>query len=948
MQNKAFSKPKINCKETIDAFYHVNQQRIDKTREYLSRSQSSFLDLLPFLFHYNHESIPGFISEHTPSGISQYSPLQPTIQLAKKHFKNYNHNRRAKHQMDLQAMFFMGSAGTIAYTNKSDFDVWLIHTPELDTFQLDELAQKAKAIEEWAGTLKLEVHFFIFDAESFRSGQHQSLSTESSGSTQHSLLLDEFYRSSILIAGRFPIWWLVPTENEHEYENYIGTLFYGNLVNKNDVIDLGTSCPVPSSEFFGAAVWQLYKGISSPYKSVLKLLLMEVYASEHPKTELLSTRFKRYIYKRESDISVLDPYIIMYKVVEEYLMKHNDDERLQIFRECFYFKIGEKLSIPELKKKKTLRRKLLEEMTYQWGWDQSNFSLLDMHDKWRVDNISYHRKNIIHTLTKSYQFLSDFARQNAEVYRVNQTELNVLGRKLYAAFEKKNNKIEIVNYETINDLHETEVTIQQTQNKNNQSIWLLYRGHINFQNQKEYKPLKRTKDIMELLVWCHLNRVVNQHSAISLNTINYGITTRELKDTFYALSKLFPSGKIYEPTFNDLSNPAAIINAGIFVNVGIDPFNCTIEGARHVASSRLDALSYGGQHQNLAKSFDLVLITSWEEVLVYHYDGMKGLMQCLCDYMTWTPNKEVIPSTSLTAFSLSSSYGRNISQRIEYLFRDIINQVFYKNKEHKSIRYIIKAEDNYHVLESDPENIGHKSFRNVNNLQQYLALPVNHFTQIFFDDKKDWNSKLPNIYKLNRKSVIQTFYTINNAQVDIDVIDEKGSLFSQTMPYHNTQSLICHFRKFYESILKRKNFITGTIVENDSIDIEFYEIKENNNRLNNIIKVDVKPNTQSNLFFNLQVIGSLDEKDKNSLTIYCNNEEFSSLEHGNNVLSVVAEYVLSKRPNGEPYPIYITDIDFSRGLLDVIEPKNLQFTHFLKYKKMIEEKLNLALAELAK
>ena len=940
--NLAYDTNKYNISDIIKKFTRTNRMRMEATREHLNAEQRGFVDILPFLFHFNCVDLPGFVSEITPSGISHYSPLQQTLKTIKRFFPKYKHIRRAKHQMDIHALFLMGSAGSVAYSDNSDFDVWLIHSPNLDTSQIDELSHKAKLIEQWADNIKLEVHFFIFDAESFRSGQHLSLSTESSGSTQHNLLLDEFYRSSILIAGRSPIWWLVPPKYDYQYDNYVDLLCDSGLIQKSDYIDLGSSCPIPPSEFFGAAVWQLYKAIQSPYKSVLKLLLMEVYASEYPEIELLSSRFKSLIYENEENLSNLDPYIIMYKVVETYLMTRQDKERLGIFRECFYFKIGEKLSRPKLDKNKTTRRRFLEDMMLEWGWDNSNFSLLDMQNKWRIDDINHHRTNLVNTLTKSYQFLSDFARKNADVYKVNQTELNVLGRKLYAAFEKKNHKIELIN-QSSDELYEPEITIQQTVNSDNQIIWNLYRGKINQHELKNYKALKKAKDILDLLVWCHINRVASQHSAILLHSSNHGISTREIKDTFHALHTLFPDGELYKANFNDLSKPAKIISAGVFVNVGIDPLNKSIEDIKHIASSRQDALSYGAKHENLAQSFDFIIHTSWEEVLVYHYNDINGLMRCITDYISWIPDGEIVPSSTLQVFSLSTPYGNNISTRISNLFHNILNEFIVENKERESIRYILESEDQYYIFEYSDSQISNEHVKSIENLEGYLEQPAESFSKVLFDDTNHWPSELPKLYKLNQKSVIQTFYMIENNQAKIIVIDEKGSMFKQYIPYYNTHALITHLNRFYNSILNRKNFMMGEIMEKEIVGIEFYEIVKIKKSSFNVVKVDVKPKLNTDNYFDIQVIGSIDEEEKSHLSVYCNNQEFSSLEYGDNVLSVFAEYVLSKRNSKDPYPIYITDIDFSRNILDAIEPQKLQTVHFLKYKKKIEEKLENAI-----
>jgi adenylate cyclase class 1 len=48
------------------------------------------------------------------------------------------------------------------------------------------------------------------------------------------------------------------------------------------VIDFGGLENVPAEEFLGASFWHLYKAIDSPYKSLLKLMLMESYVDQYP------------------------------------------------------------------------------------------------------------------------------------------------------------------------------------------------------------------------------------------------------------------------------------------------------------------------------------------------------------------------------------------------------------------------------------------------------------------------------------------------------------------------------------------------------------------------------------------------------------------------------------------------------------------------------------------
>ena len=103
------------------------------------------------------------------------------------------------------------------------------------------------------------MHFFVLNPNTFKQGQHDSLSSDSSGSTQHYLLLDEFYRSSLLLTGRYPLWWLVPPEHESNDEEYVDELVANRKTDRDDFIDFGGLGDIPANEILDPAVWQRNK-----------------------------------------------------------------------------------------------------------------------------------------------------------------------------------------------------------------------------------------------------------------------------------------------------------------------------------------------------------------------------------------------------------------------------------------------------------------------------------------------------------------------------------------------------------------------------------------------------------------------------------------------------------------------------------------------------------------
>ncbi|MBD3609790.1 MAG: class I adenylate cyclase, partial [Gammaproteobacteria bacterium] len=450
----------IDFRDIRHRFMSINNARLELVQNTLKPSKQPFLELLPLLFHLNHPSLPGYVSHNCPFGIPLYHPATEVLEKAQNIFAKSFKPPRGAVREDIHALYIMGSAGTIAFSDKSDLDIWICHDPELKKDALRMLQDKAHRIEAWADELGLEVHFFLVNAHSLREGITDDLSDESSGSAQHILLLEEFYRTSILLEGRFPLWWLVPAEVEKQYQQAADTIIKQRFINEQEVIDFGGLGQIPGGEFFGAAVWQLTKGINSPYKSVLKIVLTECYASEYPQVELLAHRFKKMIHDGIESIEILDPYLMLYDRLNHYLQKH-DPKRLSLMQQAFYLKVHAPQSrqAPAAEK---WRYDRIQQLTSVWGWGDYEYNQLDSNADWKADTVDSARKEIIQELTKSYQSLSNFSRQLDVDPNISKQDLTVLGRKLFAAFERKAGKIDIINRGIARGLDENEITLNQT------------------------------------------------------------------------------------------------------------------------------------------------------------------------------------------------------------------------------------------------------------------------------------------------------------------------------------------------------------------------------------------------------------------------------------------------------------------------------------------------------
>ncbi|MEQ8497512.1 MAG: class I adenylate cyclase, partial [Gammaproteobacteria bacterium] len=618
----------------IKRFGMVNRERLRRVVESLSARQREFIELLPLLFHINHPLLPGYVARDAPFGISDYTPTAASLRAARRLARSFEIDRRSPPRYAIRGLYMMGSPGTIAYSRTSDIDFWLVHHPELPAEAVDTLAGKAQLIEGFAAEIGLEVHFFVFDADRFRHGETLSLSDESSGSSQHSVLLDEFYRSGLLVAGLPPLWWRVPSRYDPVYDAYTRCAIERRVIDARDYIDFGGLPTIPAEEFFGAAVWQLYKSIESPYKSVLKLLLMEAYAAEYPHIKLLCSRYKQNIEAEQGDLNALDPYMLMYTKVEEHLMARNDATRLDVLRRSFYLKANVRVSELGLARSIDWRGEMLQHLVAAWGWSQGRTVLLDQRDAWRIGTAIEERRDLTNTLKESYAALSLFARNHASELKITERDLHVLGRKLYAAFEKKPSKIEIITRGICNNPHEPNLSLHEVKLGDASYVWLLFSGTVTPAEAAFRRPMKRSSAAAELVLWCHLNRLADLTTTWHVFTSATALSGMDIRRMHETMAASLDDGERLT-TAEELAAPPRITRVLLLVNVGVNPFAGTLADGAVLTSDHSDPFHYGGRGINLVRSVDLLFTTSWNEAFAFRYDGSAALLDALGECLGW-------------------------------------------------------------------------------------------------------------------------------------------------------------------------------------------------------------------------------------------------------------------------------------------------------------------------
>jgi adenylate cyclase class 1 len=921
-------------------FLKLNEGRMARAMEGLSTRQQGVLNLLPLFFHVNHPLLPGYVSGSTPAGLSNFEPDASVLAEAQRLTRSFSYKPRhgSNPPRPIHGLFLMGSLGTLAQAEQSDMDVWVCHSQDLSANELIELRRKCQLLEAWAASQGAEAHFFLIDPVRFVRGERDTqLSSEDCGTTQHYLLLDEFYRTAIWLAGRTPIWWLVPVYEEANYDRYTHTLTSKRFIRADETLDLGHLAYIPPGEFIGAGLWQLFKGIESPYKSVLKLLLTEVYASEHPKVQCLSLRFKQAVFANRLDLDELDPYVVVYRRIAEYLIARNEPERLELVRRALYLKVNRRLT-GSGGRPQGWQRSLLERLAHEWQWDHRQLALLDSRSQWKVRQVSSERRALVNELNFSYRFLTQFARQEQTISLINKRDLSVLGRRLYAAFERKADKVEFINPGIAPDLAEDTLTLVYAPNRKEpkQSQWGLYNGSLTVLEWEHFAPIKRSRHLLELLAWCHRNGVIDSSTRLALHPGSSDLSEFELFNLLGSLQQSIPLPlpTVAEEPLLRASVPSEVL---ILVNVGIDPLKHHRELNILMTTERTDSLSYAGVRENLVLTLDQVTLNSWNETLVSRYDGPHALLDCLRDYLNSLPGGPQQPRLRVRCFCHNRA--QFIAQRIEDIF-DIAQNLLLSKLNH---RYLIQVQQHYHVLELIPGQVNHIALATLPALLDYLGEERASYSPLHLDPMALDDHDLALLLPMGRPDCIQVFYRVNEEQAYLCVLDEFNALWQQRLPWHDEQSLLVPLQRFLQSIQYRRDAaLPMETATPASLDTLYYQLLPSGTGRARRIEARSAPQIPADKpFYDVQAIVGKAAPGKVQVTLYCNQREFCELEHGDQLFRVVAREIVEQRREAERYRCYITDLDLSGLLGDGQGSSHL----YLRYKADLERALNEALGQ---
>lgn len=572
---------------------------------------------------------------------------------------------------------------------------------------------------------------------------------------------------------------MVPVEEEYHYDEYVNSLYAQGVLTPNEWLDLGGLGELSAEEYFGASLWQLYKSVDSPYKAVLKSILLEAYSADYPNGKLLALEMKQHLHRGEIVNYGLDAYCMMLERVTRYLVSINDLTRLDLIRRCFYLKVCEKLSNEKNENEPAgWRRQVLSQLVTQWQWDHERLAILDNRDSWKIERVRNAHNELLDTMMQSYRNLIRFARRNNLSVSASPQDIGVLTRKLYAAFEALPGKVTLVNPQISPDLSEPHLTfIYVPPGRANRSGWYLYNRAPDFAHIVGHQPLEYNRYLNKLVAWSYFNGLLTKDSQVYIHQGDSSCDEIKLHELVRDISSHFPI-RLPAPTPKALYSPCEIRHLAIIVNLEVDPTERFSDQVVHFDFRKLDVFSFGEEEQCLIGSIDLLYRNSWNEVRTLHFNGTQSMLESLKTILG-KMHQDAAPPASVEVFCYSQHLRGLIRTRVQQLVSECIELRLSTNRlepgRFKALRiagqtwglFFERLNVSVQKLENAIEFYGAISYNKLHGLPvklgkdaRYLPAVIDGFAcegiiQFFFETTEDNN--VFNIYILDEANRVEIY-----------------------------------------------------------------------------------------------------------------------------------------------------------------------------------------------
>lgn len=575
------------------AFLEANRRRLDWSSSKLGAAGDVF-DLIPALL------VAPWLPEKRP--VAGKAPAEAATACA---IRNYRPGPKAKQALRsrcgsgfplpespargaeavmLEGVYAIGSLGSIAQTRASDIDLWICHGAGADEKSLSALRRKLDALELWFdAAMHLEVHFFLMDTDSIRANEFGFSDEESAGSTQAMLLKEEFYRTAMLLAGRRPLWWRLPAGAEHDA--LVGAPVGVAGLDPGETVSLGPMQVIDREEFFGASLWQLTKALKSPFKSILKLALLDHYLASPEADVLLCNRIRDSLAAGARGLWRTDPYAVLFREVYEHCRETHNEDAAGLIRDAFLQKTGydaqsstrppakgggresSQMSGRSSPKTDTGRGNAYAEYFFPADTDPVALSISpsgEGRERQTFSELLAAGERLGTFMFDTYRKIHDRLSGDADgaSARIEPEDLTRIGRRLAARFESKPEKVERVMF-----LEPPQGVVQGVEFTGQGAPGAPGLWAAGADAPGGTQTVRRDGDLVRLLAWLHANAIVVPGTHLRAHGLQSPVSLPDIQALLEMMFELFPHGPVFDPPLASLLEEERITRLLIAANI---------------------------------------------------------------------------------------------------------------------------------------------------------------------------------------------------------------------------------------------------------------------------------------------------------------------------------------------------------------------------------------------
>ncbi|MBR0573751.1 MULTISPECIES: class I adenylate cyclase [Pasteurellaceae] len=747
--------------------------------------------LLTLLIHCNHPKLPAYVPS-APKGIWQFSLTPYQKQFLTKNI--YDDTLLEVDEPSFDAVYAMGSTGSISQTPTSDLDIWVCSEKYFNLQQQSLIESKFSLIQEWANKFNVEIHFYLMNPNQFKKQfYYNKVTKENSGSAQHFFLLDEFYRSAIRLTGKRLLWLHLLKEEGQSYQEAIEQLI-SDGVDLDEWLDFGDFSALSIDEFFGASLWQLYKSINSPYKSAIKILLLESYTKTYPETNLISKQFKKMLLQDKRSDYHFDPYLAILEQVTAYLTKEQEFERLENIRRCFYIKVTE--GIPQ--NNGSWRLNQLQELISKWQWSPEQVKELSCRTEWKVKQAILHQQTLVGIFMQSYHKLINFVRQQNITPTILSQDSDILVRQLYSTFEVLPGKVTLLNNKIKWNLAEDALTFVEA--KAPKKGWYLLNHPPKIMYDSNSRYVQHFPYLIQLISWAYFNGLITPKT--DLHIISKTVNLVQLRQ-FIADIRLNIPIRVPLPSSEAWHHPNEIQHLVVVVNLTKDPTKEMNEMSFKPSSKELFNLGYS--QQKVVGSIGLIYRNMWSEIRTEYFEGENAVLDAL-KLLSNKLYQSTFAPHSLNVFC----YSRHFNQQLQSLISALVNRcIVIQTGVNYQKQLLIRSEisnqkwqfvfGNIEINSEQAVGLSQKFTEKERLLKKHLLpkeigeFAIEGFTQFFFEDQTETTF---NVYILDEKNHLDCYLNCKGSK------DKKVKLINATFAEKKAQKLSFNFPQFYQFVEK--------------------------------------------------------------------------------------------------------------------------------------------------